>query len=632
MSRARILPLAALLAIPFSPAAGRAATPPTIVFAADRTPSVSGEIYRLRPNGRRIDLSRSPYQDTHPVVSTDGKRVAFVSDRSGASSVYEVGINGRGLVHIGPSLTLPGEGGEPALAWQPGGRLLALVGSTGRTGMTMSLWILRRGRAPLRLLRSKHGISGPWWSPDGRVLTASPSPGVVRAFSATGHPLWKVKGGCCGTWSPQGLLAVAADHGAAVYDETGRLRFEFRLPTRTPDFSWSPDGRYLAVSWSNSSDWLEVRTATGSLALRQHVPWANIAWANDSTVVAGNPECLNPACRNTVQVDVGTRKARRASNRWLDPLSPDRKLAIVTPARKPGFAIGVARPGGGPTTTYARIGACVSYGSRIPAASSLQFVGRSRSVVYQSWSEFCDEPFSNLYSIASDGGAVKRLTNVPAQETQPTLSPDGREIAYVWASATGLTCAGCSDGIRLVNADGKGSRTLTNPQNCTFDDSPTWSPDGTTILYSEAGCDSPPELYTLPAAGGTPHDLGLAGKEPTWGPSRIAYMAGGVWTANPDGSDPARVAKNGSHPAWSADGRLAYLMGSNGTTVVVGSTQTQLPFTDVTSLAWSPDGTRFVVTAQRSRTAAPDVYTVKTDGTDPVRLTKNYDALGATWR
>ena len=82
--------------------------------------------------------------------------------------------------------------------------------------------------------------------------------------------------------------------------------------------------------------------------------------------------------------------------------------------------------------------------------------------------------------------------------------------------------------------------------------------------------------------------------------------------------------------AWSADGRLAYLLSSNGTTLVVGSSQVSLPFAQVTSLAWSIDGTRFVVTARKNGAPALDLYTVKTDGSDPVRLTTNYDASGAS--
>jgi Tol biopolymer transport system component len=288
------------------------------------------------------------------------------------------------------------------------------------------------------------------------------------------------------------------------------------------------------------------------------------------------------------------------------------------------------------------VGRCRGYGDWVAAASSLQFAGRSGAIVYQSWSD-CDPPFANLYSMLPDGRHVQRLTNVQAQETQPTLSPDGSEIAYVWAKFTGMSCAGCSDGIRVARADGKELRTLTSPQNCTFDDSPTWSPDGSTILFAEVGCDSSPgssgawELYTVPAGGGPVHDLGIGGRDPAWGPSRIAYVGAdkserGLWTANPDGSDPVKVAETGRWPAWSAEGRLAYRLGAYGTTtVVVGSQVVKLPFTSVTSLVWSADGTRFVVTARTTKTGPFDIYTVKTDGADPIRLTKNYDAVGVRW-
>ncbi len=66
--------------------------------------------------------------------------------------------------------------------------------------------------------------------------------------------------------------------------------------------------------------------------------------------------------------------------------------------------------------------------------------------------------------------------------------------------------------------------------------------------------------------------------------------------------------------------------------MAVGSTEVTLPFASVTSLSWSPDGTRFVVTARRTITSPIDLYTIRTDGTDPVQLTKDFDASGASWR
>ena len=56
-----------------------------IVFAADHRPALDGEIYRVDMNGKRVDLSRSPYADTQETVSPDGKRLAFLSVRSGSS-------------------------------------------------------------------------------------------------------------------------------------------------------------------------------------------------------------------------------------------------------------------------------------------------------------------------------------------------------------------------------------------------------------------------------------------------------------------------------------------------------------------------------------------------------------------
>jgi hypothetical protein len=111
---------------------------------------------------------------------------------------------------------------------------------------------------------------------------------------------------------------------------------------------------------------------------------------------------------------------------------------------------------------------------------------------------------------------------------------------------------------------------------------------------------------------------------------RIAYQGalntpGGIWTANPDGSDPVRLAKHGKLPAYSPTGALAYIAG---TAVIWDGSKHPLPFTTVISLAWSADQTRFYVVATKRGSPSFDLYSVHLDGTHPVRLTKNYGVLG----
>jgi hypothetical protein len=351
-----------------------------------------------------------------------------------------------------------------------------------------------------------------------------------------------------------------------------------------------------------------------------------LVWnGNGRVVLGGFGRC---ECQGAKSVDIRTGTISGASDLWFAPLSADRKQAVETRRAGSQFAIEVAPTAGGAAKTYGHVPGCYADMALGAAVDSLQFVGRSRSLLYAS---LCYEPFSQLYAVAPDGGTPRELPGAKPYAIEPALSPDGSHIAYSWAQLTGLSCGGCPSQIRVVNADGTGERILTKPDQCTYDVAPTWSPDGQTILYSESGCgENFPDLHTISAAGGSAHDLHVPGASPAWGPSRIAYVDGGIWTANPDGSEQVRVATSGTSPAWSADGRLAYLLGGNGTTLVVGSSQVSLPFAQVTSLAWSTDGTRLVVTARKNRAPALDLYTVKTDGSDPVRLTTNYDASGAS--
>ena len=88
-----------------------------------------------------------------------------------------------------------------------------------------------------------------------------------------------------------------------------------------------------------------------------------------------------------------------------------------------------------------------------------------------------------------------------ALPSQPTLSPDGREVVYVLTTVdaaadknvTSLWRAGAD-----VSAGAEPARQLTRGE---ADSSPAWSPDGSRIAFLRAD-GGPAQLWLLPAGGG----------------------------------------------------------------------------------------------------------------------------------
>ena len=598
-------------------------TPP-IVFSADRAPSLSGEVYRLDSDGRLVDLSNSPFSDFGALVSPDGSSVVFGTHRPGGG-IYVVSVDGSRLQRLETPPLGVGEDERFDFAWAPNSKQLALSAGTGTAA---SLSLVAPGRSP-RVLARKF-VFQPKWSPDGRLVTGFVGRGI-NAYRATGGLAWRAPTSdfVFVPWSKRGLFLTVLHGRIRVLDERGRLHLSF--PGRTA--AWSPDGTGIA---SVTRDRVEVRSSAGRVLLRKRLK--ELARRRTGMVWAG-PRRVIVFTNRPIAVDIRTGRVTRVSNRYFGTRSADGRFVLETSKHGSQFAVSVVRIAGSRVQTYGLVGGCFDDGGPRAAVQSLQFVPGRKSLVFES---YCPEPPTDLYAVARDGAALTKLTGGGKQYTTPVWSPDGTKIAYTRFDFRDLTCRGCPGSIWIADADGGNAHVLVpgNDASSESEIAPSWSPDGMRILFTRTGPTFAPTLFVVPAAGGTPTNLHISGYESSWGPTRIAWIDIGtnptsLGTAKPDGSDRQELAEGEvNSPAWAADGRLAYLDGFT-TAVIVSGASTQrvhLPFERVTSLGWSPDGTRFVVAAQAAGTPAPDIYTLRADGTDVRRLTTDLDAGSPNWR
>jgi Tol biopolymer transport system component len=595
-------------------AAPSASSTGTIVFSANRAPTTVDEIFAVGA-GKRVNLSRSFARDAGPSVSPNGKLVAFASNRGPGVAVYVVGIDGTHLRRVSPFLYSGdnGQGVEAQIAWSR--RSTQIAAAVSGYGNASEFWV--GDLAGHGGVVTRANVQDTAWSPSGELVFAVADPTYdVHVLSPAGKQVWTAPwvSTVLPAWSSSNRLAVASKGIISVRDSSGRKLIAFPGAL----FAWSPNGKELASMYEHR---LSVRIGgVGNPVVDAPISYAQaIQWMSNGTLrindgsgwrgydVAHNKPLTLPSADAafTYPSIVSGRGSLAYGSRSAALNQPDTLYLD-------GAAIATAMPCGDDNTPFA----------------SLQFVPGKQEVVYDSTDCL---PSGDLYSIGGNGAGLRQITNTPNDETAPTASPDGSEIAFVHALVA-EGCQGCPTTIWTVDGDGSNITERTPETQEFWDTSPSFSSDGKTIVFSHSPIEGASKLIEIPAGGGDENVLPIHGVDPSWGPTRIAYTTSSddIRTALPDGTGVKTVAHDvhidNTSLAWSRDGRLAYVDSSdNGAlTLVVAGRRYPLSGVHATyagiGLAWSPDG-KTIALDGADNAGVSDIWTIGVDGSHLTRLT-----------
>ncbi|MHB1313307.1 MAG: hypothetical protein ACYC3L_14925 [Gemmatimonadaceae bacterium] len=223
---------------------------------------------------------------------------------------------------------------------------------------------------------------------------------------------------------------------------------------------------------------------------------------------------------------------------------------------------------------------------------------------------------SQLWLVDSDGAAAQPV-GVGGVALSPAWHPTARYLAYMSLG---------DDGSHIWVRDLAAGQSRRIPDRGGSNITPTFSPDGSTLVFSSGNDDT--DLYAVSAfGGGTPRRVtvgrGTATSSPSFSPDgrRIAYTSGRlghaeVYITDADGTNADLLTANSSddeqqqyrsNPAWSPDGRSVAYQSQEGAQYQVmiinvsdrkvrqltGDARNEDP-------SWAPDGRHLVFTSTRS--------------------------------
>jgi Tol biopolymer transport system component len=488
-------------------------------------------------------VTAGPGWEADPALAPDGSLVAYVAEEAGRTDLWVVDTRG------GDPLRLTN---DPAIerdpTWYADGSGVAYASDHGEGP---SVWrVPRLGGAPVLLLPD---AEDPAISPDGtRIAFARVGPksdrrvfvapladlGAARMITGDDEGVWDH---AQPAWSPDGTrISYSAQRDLWVVPAAGggarRLTADGEYDRES---AWSPDGRYVYFSsfregtlalWRVSSQGgrpVRITMGTG--------PESHPSVPHDGTRLAYST-LLDTA--DVVVRDLATGAERRFGDLRDDDspaLAPDRRAVVFVSDRADGRTSLWVQPlsaDGQATGAPRRLTEHRGTASHPSVSPDGRLVAYHRVLDGQ----------RDIWVVPLSGGTPLRVTDDPAIDVHPSWSPDGRSLVFV---------SGRSGSQQVWVQGMENGRPAGPPRQLTDTklsvQAPTWSPDGTRVALVAWDDRGSSDLWIVPAGGGPLRRVtnGARAWRARWDWQALdALFVSGFWTENR--ASVRRVAADGS--------------------------------------------------------------------------------------
>jgi len=513
---------------------------------------------------RIVPITSGPAREFAPVISPDGKWVAYVSNAGGSQNVWVKFLAGGEAVNLTASAGLD-VSGTPAvggLEVSPDGSRIAVAARLHGTGPFSTYEIPAPLPGPPRALLDAP-FQGMRWSPDGKRMA------FIRPGATAGDAIW-------------------------VADGDGTNRRELVPASGGVHLHW--------LSWSQDGFVYYMRPATTGFNLEQtDIFRVAASGGNPEPVVTTLTRAMFPvplprgliysADSTSVELGIWWRPFRGLARRltfglgeYAEPrVSADGRVLVATryENRRALVRIETSGPQAGRITALTD-----GFGGDLDPT----WVPTSNRIAFSSTRDGA----RHLWTANIDGTDVRPLTSGSSQDERPALSPDGQTVAFV-------SNRGGQRGIWLIAAAGGPPRKLVNVSPVS---GLSWSRDGTAVIYA-AGAGTWPGLWSVAVADGQTRQIAAPGAvgEPAWSPTsdRIAYLESSTSTTGQAFAGLSFIAPDGD-PQSAKTLKAPVLQGgfANG------------------MMTWSPDGRRLAVTLQNTN-APTSIWLADPDSAVPFR-------------